>query len=178
MMRRLITVVLTLSLFLVFSSERVASATASPVTVSIDQAVGLSQESCTSAPWNYQCDIVVTGVGVTLGSARPWTFKLKLHTGTSHPCLGLMTTGAWEITAADGSGDGLFGTVPPHFTGPMVVMKVTGGSGAYAGLTDASAGGASQAFGQVVVPTLFLTGCGYVATPVYQGSFEFDLVPA
>ena len=153
-------------------AETPAAAT-STVTVTVDLALATSDgNECTGAfPPYISCVRYWSGSGLTLDGLREW--DLNFTTTESRSCY--PGGGTWELTAADGSGDGLSGRLNSTEYAPAR-MAVSAGTGAYAGAVDTVEFGREQAFAQVVLPTMGFFGCGYgTGLGLWVGSLEFTV---
>lgn len=150
------------------ASGGVAAADAGPVTVIVDL---VAAAHSTGDP---QCDVRFCtsqseAWGLTVDGPRLWHLSVTYTSQSGHP-----GSGAWALTAVDGSGDGLSGDFL-EFLGSTRYwrMEVESGQGAYAGYVDAVAGGQDQNYpGSVTLPWY-----GRFDGPPF-GSMRFDLVPA
>jgi hypothetical protein len=135
---------------------------------------------------------------VTVAGRIRWKLSMRLETRSGPFCTPQYVVGGTFTLARAGSADSVTGTVVRELgLDGKLVMKVVSGTGAYAGLTDASSGGTTQAFSHPTVEsivtgidlidglvldtiTALLTGCGgpaaWFQTPDYVGSLDFHLV--
>lgn len=166
--------ILVLAIALGVASPSSSARASSAETLTIDGAVAVTlrgQGTCTADPVYPTCHSHYTGAGL---GADGGTWSIELDRFDFRPCLS-SSDGTWRVTAADGSGDSLFGT----FRHNPVRTVVTGGTGAYAGASS-DAGGTQQSFRTYVVPTPVVgLGCSYgqELSDAYTGSltFSFDV---
>jgi hypothetical protein len=166
--------ILVLAVALGVAGPAVAARASSAGTLTIEGALAVTtrgQGTCTGGASYPTCHSHYTGAGL---GADGRTWNIELDRFDFRPCLS-PSYGTWRVTAADGSGDSLFGT----FRHRPIQTVVTGGTGAYEGASS-DASGTPQSFSTIFVPTLVLgLGCSYgqELTDAYVGSlaFTFDV---
>ena len=154
-------------------------------------------EACNAG--HTDCVEQYSGPGVTASGRVRWKLDMSLEILAAQPLCGYYPRVQGTFTLARvGSADSVSGTVPGTAGRVQaLIMKVTSGTGAYAGMTDASATGTAQAFSHptvdyvytgvgpiddLVLDTIYglLSGCLYdpffVLSNDYLGSLDFHLV--
>lgn len=173
-MRRVIRLLLVAALFaVVWWASPTPPATAAGAVVKIDLAYANASSSVCN-PLGYDCTTTYTGSGRTLDGMRPWNITLTFGEGSCRQT----RYGTFAVTAADGSGDGLSGSIWGDGSSYYPTMTIVrAGTGAYAGTPVGNA--EAQKFGQVGVPATAAYGappCGNaVSTGENAGSLVFHL---